>query len=498
MKDKKDNKMDEIRKSLPEGIVASGIFTDNDLRVLHVLARMQESGYSEFYKEHGYFHISNEKLREETGIADNHSLGRSLDRLIEYGLISRTRGKRGKQSEYVYHAEAANNFTMEKQDKKSKKKGAHSEKRTNTETQAVTVQSEKGAHSDEKSAPILKINDLHEIIAKAVEKGCTPLTKQIEAGCATLVKKIEELNANLLKMSMGAHSETKGALFEADGALLEGEKRGRTIGDEPNSLKMREGQRFDGENEANSLKMSMGAHSETKGAHSEKCTTDIDIYNNILYHDDHVSGYDKGPGDPGSPYEEEKKKKIEKRNKEEIERLRRSIAFCDEAIAEALAAGNGDRYRELLHERTELASQRDELGPEDEYATKSDAEIEKMVQDQLNNGGNLTDLHQPSINRYMQTPSAPSRTTSSASSTAEPSQLTTSPPRRKPHSQPSLSSPPSPSGSGKRNASHSPTSTKSSIRRKSEKTPLRALQSPKMNRRSPRPPKRSQEQFLSA
>jgi len=490
MKDKKDNKMDEARKSLPKGVVASGIFTDNDLRVLYVLSRIQEMDYSDFYKEHGYFHIANENLKKEAGISSNSSLDRSLGRLIEYGLISRTPGKRGKQSEYVYHADAANNFSMSKKNKKSKKKGPrternspHSEKRTDTENQSVTIQIKNSPHLSEKSGLILKINDLQEIIDKAVE-----------AVCAHLDKKIEELNANSLRMSISPILETNSPRSEANvprtetkGALFEGEKKG---GNEPNSLKMREGQVFDGENEPNSLRMSISPLFETNSPHCEKRTTDIDldIYN--IYHDDHLSGNHKGPGDPGAPYEEEKKKKIEKRNKEEIERLRRSIAFCDEAIAEALAAGNGDRYRELLHERTELASQRDELCPEDEYATESDAEIERMVRDQLNNGENPTDLTQPSINRYMQAQS-------SASSTAEPSQLTTSPQRRKQPSQPSLSSPPS------RTSSASAATWTSSEREviskaKKRKNALRAPQRFEMNRRSPRPPKRRQEQFLSA
>lgn len=344
MKDEKDNKMDEIRKSLPKGVVESGIFTDNDLRVLHVLTRMQETDFSEFYKEHGYFHIANEKLREEAELSSNSTLDRSLDRLIGYGLISRTRGKRGKQSQYVYHADAANNFSMSKKNKKSKKKGPHSEKRTDTETQAVTVQTEKGPRS-ERNSPRLEVEE---------------------------------------------------------GGLFGGEKKGGNTGNEPNSLKMSISPRSDGENEPNSLRMRGGAHSEGNTPHSEKRTTDIDLDNIYNYHDDHVSrGQD--PGEETSYGGEEKKEKIEKRNKEEeIAGLKREIAVCKAAMAEAKAAGDKVRFKEAFDERKKLGLQLAELEPEDKYAKMTDDEIVKMVMDQLKNGGNLFDLPTTVKNRWWQ------------------------------------------------------------------------------------------------
>lgn len=152
-------------------------FTENDMRVLHVLSRM---GRTEDYKEKGYFSITNKKLREETGISSNSTLKNSLDRLEKYGLISRTPGDWGNPTHYVYHADTANNFTTEKKNKKSKSKGTRCERLTHPETQ--------------------KLNDLQEII-----------TKEVEAVCAPLVKQIEELNDILLKMRVGSHSEAEGS-----------------------------------------------------------------------------------------------------------------------------------------------------------------------------------------------------------------------------------------------------------------------------------------------
>ena len=57
MKDKKDNKMDEIRKSLPEGVTASGIFSDNDLRVLDALSVLNGMEYA---KENGEFFVTDD------------------------------------------------------------------------------------------------------------------------------------------------------------------------------------------------------------------------------------------------------------------------------------------------------------------------------------------------------------------------------------------------------------------------------------------------------
>lgn len=398
---KKDNKMDEIRKSLPKGVVESGIFTDNDLRVLHVLSRMQERDYSDFYKEHGYFYAANENLKKEAELSSNSTLKNSLDRLEKYGLISRTPGDWSEPTHYVYHADAANNFTMDKKVKKTKSKDTRCEKLTHPETQTVTVQVGDGQHSDEKSRPILKINDLQEIITKAVEAGCAPLVKQIEAGFATLSKQIEELNANLLKMSISQRSERDGQVLETDGQHFDGEKKGGNAGNKSNSLRMRDSQGFDGENEPNSLRMRGGQVLGTDGQNSENLTQDIDldIYN--IYHDDHVSrGQD--PGEETSYGGEEKKKKIEKTKKEEIEGLRRSIAFCDEAMKEAAASGDRDRYREILDERSSLGAQLAELEPEDEYDKLTDAEIEKKVRDHLSNGGDIFDLPTTVKNRWWQ------------------------------------------------------------------------------------------------
>lgn len=138
-------------------------FNNNDAALLRVLRELNKK----FADENGEFFQSNSDLRELTGIPTNVQLIRSIRKLVELGVIERKPGKRGEPSTYTLHEEA---YVGECQ------------------------------RSGEKTETILKLNDLQEII-----------TKEVEAVCAPLVKQIEELNAILLKMRVGSHSEAEGS-----------------------------------------------------------------------------------------------------------------------------------------------------------------------------------------------------------------------------------------------------------------------------------------------
>lgn len=135
-------------------------FNKNDAALLKALRELNKEYAGEFSR-------SNADLLELTGIASEVEFLRSIRKLVELGIIERKPGKRGEPSTYTLHEEAYVGG---------------------------------GSHSDEKSETILKLNDLQEII-----------TKEVEAVCAPLAKQIEELNAILLKMRVGSHSEAEGS-----------------------------------------------------------------------------------------------------------------------------------------------------------------------------------------------------------------------------------------------------------------------------------------------
>lgn len=187
MKDKKDNKMDEIRKSLPEGVTASGIFSDNDLRVLDALSVLNGMEYA---KENGEFFVTNERLKQLAEIKDNMTLSRSIKKFERCELIERKPGKRGTASVYILHEDRMEQFTNANTNQKQCKKP---KKRVTTMEETVT----KKVTNDD-MLPNLIINELQQL-----RETVTTLLNE-------LVTEIATLNANLLKINMGNNSNKKG------------------------------------------------------------------------------------------------------------------------------------------------------------------------------------------------------------------------------------------------------------------------------------------------
>lgn len=165
--------INDIKLSLPENIVDSGYFTENDLRVLDALLFFNASEYA---KSNGEFFTTNQRLRKQAEIKNNPTLYRALKKFNDHGFITRTPGKEGEASVYIIHDDAIRDFN------KSKQKMGKNKKTPVTNAKNML--------------PTLNTNELRAIIEELV----TPLSNR--------VTKLEEEIANLLKISMGNQNAT--------------------------------------------------------------------------------------------------------------------------------------------------------------------------------------------------------------------------------------------------------------------------------------------------